>query len=191
MLRDCGASNKGGMWNTANTTADKEKRLTGCGGGRRLVGCSAWSSRLTTRRGGGSTMGARYSAMGLRVRTTVSVRVRLREGMKWLVEHVRRITLSPLLEAASTHRPAQAARHRAATNNGPNTFNRFVTLFSTSLTDVDQHYGLLSIRMPLYESAYLNAWRYFDGTDCWTNLNVTLFSTSPTYTYKFALWTCT
>ena len=92
-----------------------KRKLTSRGRGRRLVGCTTWSCRLSSWRGGGSTMRGRYTTMGLRVRSSaVCVGVRLRQRVKRLVEHVRRISLGALLKTASTHWPAQAARHRAA-----------------------------------------------------------------------------
>lgn len=49
-------------------------------------------------------MRGRYTAMGLRVRSSaVCVGVRLRQRVKGLVEHVRRIALGALLKTTSTH----------------------------------------------------------------------------------------
>lgn len=81
-----------------------KRKLTSGGRGRWLVGRTTWSCRLSSRRGGGSTMRGRYTAMGLRMRSSaVCVGVRLRQRVKGLVEHVRRISLGALLKTASTH----------------------------------------------------------------------------------------
>lgn len=81
-----------------------KRKLTGGGGGGWLVGRTTWSCRLSSWRGGGSTMRGRYTAMGLRMRSSaVCVGVRLRQRVKGLVEHVRRISLGALLKTASTH----------------------------------------------------------------------------------------
>lgn len=91
---------------TLRGTGQINRELTGRGRGRRLIGCSTWSGRLSPRRRGGAAVRRRDATMGLRMRgrgRAVRVRIGLRERVKRLVKHVRRVAFGSLLKTASTH----------------------------------------------------------------------------------------